>query len=201
MKQCKACMTPIDDAATKCPQCRADQRNWFARHKFLSAILGLILLLVVTGMFSQPQTKTASNQAPAAVKTPATTPVPDSKQPPYFDTVWRNLDHISKASQPMNQSCSKPFPAPEPCHSDVAAYRNALLGTERELRAVTAPASFAQADATLRGALQKDLEASSKALVSLETKNLAGWLDALAKHGQAGADLNRAGAQAWEVMQ
>ena len=49
MKKCKSCQTEIDEKATKCPNCKADQRNWFRRHKITSAILGLILLGIVIG--------------------------------------------------------------------------------------------------------------------------------------------------------
>ena len=46
MKQCKECKQEISSSAKKCPNCGKDQRNWFMRHKFLSFI-GLIVLIVV----------------------------------------------------------------------------------------------------------------------------------------------------------
>lgn len=47
MKKCKSCQTEIDENAKKCPNCRADQRNWFARHKIMTAILVIILIAIV----------------------------------------------------------------------------------------------------------------------------------------------------------
>lgn len=48
MKKCKSCQTQIDNNAKKCPHCRADQRNWFARHPILTGIL----VLIIIGMFA-----------------------------------------------------------------------------------------------------------------------------------------------------
>lgn len=44
MKKCKSCQSKIDDKAKKCPHCRADQRNWFARHKIITFIISIIFL-------------------------------------------------------------------------------------------------------------------------------------------------------------
>ena len=42
MKKCKACKKEIDSKATRCSCCRADQRNWFGRHKVISIFLAVI---------------------------------------------------------------------------------------------------------------------------------------------------------------
>lgn len=47
MKICKSCKSEIADDAKKCPQCRADQRSWFARHKFLTVLLAVILIAIL----------------------------------------------------------------------------------------------------------------------------------------------------------
>jgi len=47
MKKCKSCQTEIDDKAKKCPHCQADQRNWFAKHKILTAILAIIIIAII----------------------------------------------------------------------------------------------------------------------------------------------------------
>lgn len=47
MKKCKSCQSEIDDKATKCPHCQADQRNWFRRHRFLTGLLALVMIIVI----------------------------------------------------------------------------------------------------------------------------------------------------------
>lgn len=44
MKKCRSCQKEIDSKATKCPNCRTDQRNWFRRHPILTGILVLFVL-------------------------------------------------------------------------------------------------------------------------------------------------------------
>lgn len=46
MKKCVHCKELIDDKATKCKFCGSDLRNWFFRHKILTVILILFVLLV-----------------------------------------------------------------------------------------------------------------------------------------------------------
>ncbi|MCQ3944212.1 MAG: hypothetical protein DPW11_00310 [bacterium] len=59
MKICKSCKKEIDDKASKCPHCTADQRIWFAKHP----ILTVILVLIVIGMVGSGKSgnKTTSN--------------------------------------------------------------------------------------------------------------------------------------------
>jgi hypothetical protein len=52
MKQCKSCKQEIDSKATKCPHCQADQRNWFSRHKVITAIVAIIVFLGIIGAAS-----------------------------------------------------------------------------------------------------------------------------------------------------
>lgn len=47
MKKCVHCKEMIDEKATKCKFCQADLRNWFMRHKFLTLLLGIVVLIVV----------------------------------------------------------------------------------------------------------------------------------------------------------
>lgn len=78
MKKCKSCKSEIDEKATKCPHCQADQRNWFRKHPIIT---GLLILFVI-GIFgaaggsgkkeegSQPTTKNEEAKA-----TPAQEPI------------------------------------------------------------------------------------------------------------------------------
>ncbi len=50
MKTCKACQKKIDEKATKCPFCREDQRGFFLKHKVISGIL-LLSLVIISGIF------------------------------------------------------------------------------------------------------------------------------------------------------
>lgn len=52
---CKACKTEIDSKATKCPHCQSDQRNWGQRHPIITAIVWILFVLVVIGIFTTPK--------------------------------------------------------------------------------------------------------------------------------------------------
>ncbi len=59
MKKCKSCQKEIDSKATKCPHCQTDQRNWFIRHKFLTAILVIIFIVIVSSSANTGKKTTA----------------------------------------------------------------------------------------------------------------------------------------------
>ena len=42
---CKACEKEIAKGVKKCPNCGKDQRNWFMRHKILSFIGAIIIIM------------------------------------------------------------------------------------------------------------------------------------------------------------
>lgn len=46
MVACKACEKEIAKGVKKCPNCGKDQRNWFMRHKIMT-FLGVVILLVI----------------------------------------------------------------------------------------------------------------------------------------------------------
>lgn len=118
----------------------------------------------------------------------------------YFNTVWTHLDTIGTLSEAMNVSCSVNFPPPEPCASDIQAFQAELLKTKVDLDQVSAPTSFTTADATLRSALNADIQATNDALTALQAKRLTKWLVAVNEHAVAGKQLNLAGAQALDVL-
>ena len=47
MKKCKSCQSEIDNQAKKCPHCQTDQRNWFSKHKIITGILIILLLIAI----------------------------------------------------------------------------------------------------------------------------------------------------------
>jgi len=65
MKKCKSCQTEIDEKAKKCPNCKSDQRNWFMRHKILTALFAIVILGVMAGVLGgggDSNTSSSSNQ-------------------------------------------------------------------------------------------------------------------------------------------
>jgi hypothetical protein len=52
VKKCPKCQEDIKSEAKKCKHCGADLRNWFVRHKILTAILVLIVLSIMTSAMS-----------------------------------------------------------------------------------------------------------------------------------------------------
>lgn len=71
-KQCKSCKTEIDAKAKKCPQCRADQRNFFMRHKIMTGILVIVVIIIVASA-SGSKNSTASSSTAATESTVAQT--------------------------------------------------------------------------------------------------------------------------------
>lgn len=52
MKKCSKCKEDIAQDAKKCKHCGADQRSWFIRHKILTGILGLLVLIIIISAVS-----------------------------------------------------------------------------------------------------------------------------------------------------
>ena len=79
MKKCKSCQMEIDQKASKCPHCQADQRNWFAKHPILTVILALIIIGILSPKDKSTSESTTNN--PAAETTLASpTPLPEPEK-------------------------------------------------------------------------------------------------------------------------
>jgi hypothetical protein len=74
-KTCKSCQTEIDAKATKCPNCKSDQRNWFMKHKIMSVLGALIVIAILGSALGGNKDKTASNTGASSTPTPAPTVV------------------------------------------------------------------------------------------------------------------------------
>ena len=73
MKKCPKCKEDIADGAVKCKHCNADLRNWFARHKFLTGFLGLIILIIIiSAAGGGDKKKDGSSSSSSSTSTPKT---------------------------------------------------------------------------------------------------------------------------------
>ncbi len=48
--KCKACDNNIAKGVKKCPQCGKDQRNWFMRHKIMTFLGALLVLIIISSL-------------------------------------------------------------------------------------------------------------------------------------------------------
>jgi len=65
MKKCKACKSDIDEKATKCSKCGADQRGWFRKHPILTVILALVVIGIIGGAKGGSKSSQQGSSSPA----------------------------------------------------------------------------------------------------------------------------------------
>lgn len=70
MKKCKSCQSEIDDRAKKCSQCKADQRNWFLKHKILTGILVIVLITIIANSGNKNSGNKVTANTPKVAPTP-----------------------------------------------------------------------------------------------------------------------------------
>lgn len=75
MKKCKSCQTEIDSKAKKCPYCQADLRNWFVKHKVLTGLLAIVVIVMISNM-SGGNDNSSTNNANTPNKTTTNAPIP-----------------------------------------------------------------------------------------------------------------------------
>ncbi len=74
IKKCIKCKEEIQDDAKKCKHCGSNLRNWFIRHKILTAILLLLAISLITSVTSDEKN---TNQNPSTSNTSSDETVAD----------------------------------------------------------------------------------------------------------------------------
>jgi len=72
LTNCKACNKEIAKGVNKCPSCGKDQRNFFGKHKIITGILVLVVLIVIvnlSGGNKSGTSTTADTSKPVATST------------------------------------------------------------------------------------------------------------------------------------
>jgi hypothetical protein len=68
-KQCSKCKESIDATAKRCKHCQADLRNWFVRHKIMTAGLVLLLLIIVAAAGGDDSDSSSSSSSSSSTST------------------------------------------------------------------------------------------------------------------------------------
>jgi len=69
-KKCKYCQTEIDQKAKICPNCKKDQRGFFAKHPIITVILALFVLgIIISSSNSSDETNTKTESQTESGKT------------------------------------------------------------------------------------------------------------------------------------
>lgn len=98
MKTCKECNTEISSKAKKCPECGVDTRNWFMKHKIISAII-IIIILAGIGSLTGGENKdniTTSNTSSQKKDEVPTYKVGDAIKTDKFEFVVISAEEKSK---------------------------------------------------------------------------------------------------------
>lgn len=101
LKKCKTCKTEIDEKATKCPHCQADQRAWVRRHPIIT---GIGILFIIGFLASAPKNENSKTPSTATAKLtaekivePTVTPIPTTDPNPH---VSNGTFEVGKDIQP-----------------------------------------------------------------------------------------------------
>ena len=90
-KKCKYCQTDIDQKARICPNCKKDQRIWFAKHPILTAILVLFVIGIISSAGGSSSKSTTDGGSKPTSSDTSTKPASE-KQVDTAKTVKLNED-------------------------------------------------------------------------------------------------------------
>lgn len=87
-KKCPKCSEPIQASAKKCKHCHADLRNWFVRHKVLTGMIVIVVLIIAVASMgnSKKEMKATSDDSTSSQQSEAnsTDSTPAKKSGPNF---------------------------------------------------------------------------------------------------------------------
>jgi len=99
-KTCKHCHEKIPEKAKKCKHCGSDQRNWFLRHKIVSAIL----IFVIVGLIGNALPKAPNTSYSPNKQTSSTPSTQSSAQEEEKEKEWEKVFDLTTATDKQSDS-------------------------------------------------------------------------------------------------
>ena len=76
MTNCKACGNPVAKGAKACPMCGKDSRSFFQKHKILTGILAIFVIIILVNALGGDKDDTVKPTNPQSSQTATITPAP-----------------------------------------------------------------------------------------------------------------------------
>lgn len=92
--KCKACGNNVAKGAKKCPNCGKDNRTFFAKHKILTAI-GILIILVAISKLGAEKPADSNDSTIATTNNTESNSTPKPEEKPAVSTEFKNA--LSKA--------------------------------------------------------------------------------------------------------
>lgn len=99
---CKACNQEIGKGVKKCPNCGTDQRNFFGKHKIITGILVIVVLVIIGSALGKGGDKTTSTSAPATTANTAKQEQP--KPAPLVVTADKLVEDLKNNALSANEN-------------------------------------------------------------------------------------------------